>query len=311
MDLVGPRIIWNAEWKDRPGPGHRVLGLAEHYPADVVVLQRPARRWWADIIPFLHAQGTRVVVDVDDRFDAVKKDHVGYRDQHGDVVNYRFVDDACRQADVVTVTTPALQERYGHGHGVVLPNLVPTYYLDIVAMKRPETLGWSGVVGTHPGDLAATQGGVAQALATTGWSFFMVGPHDGVSQALHLSSTRLESTGYLPFEEYAWALAEMELGIVPLEDNVFNEAKSCLKMLEMAALGVPVLASPTPDNVRLHRLGIGQVVESRGQWYRQARRYMASEQLRIDLAEKGREVAATLTYELGCEAWLDAWEGRL
>jgi hypothetical protein len=250
------------------------------------------------------------VVDVDDRFDAVRKDHIGYRDQQGDVVNHRYVDAACRLADVVTVTTPALLERYGYGHGVVLPNLVPSYYLDIVGMKRPQTLGWSGVVGTHPGDLAATQGGVAQALANTGWSFFMVGPGNGVSQALGLGSAPMEATGFLSFEEYCWALAEMEVGIVPLEDNLFNQAKSCLKMLEMAALGVPVLASPTPDNVRLHRLGIGQLVDSRGQWYRQAKRLMASEQLRVDMAEKSREVVATLTYELGAEAWLDAWEGR-
>jgi glycosyltransferase involved in cell wall biosynthesis len=260
-------------------------------------------------VPFLHAQGTRVVVDVDDRFDAIKKDHFGYADQQGDIVSHRWVDLACRHADTVTVTTPALLDRYGYGHGVVLPNLVPAHYLDIVGIRRPNTLGWSGFVNTHPGDLAATQGGVAQALAHTGWSFFTVGAPGGVAAELGLPQEP-EASGPVPFAEYIWALAEMEVGIVPLEDNPFNRAKSCLKMLEMAAVGVPVVASGTPDNLRLHRLGIGAIADGRGQWRRATLRLMANEQERVDLAEKGREVAATLTYELGAEAWLDAWEGR-
>jgi glycosyltransferase involved in cell wall biosynthesis len=312
VDYVGPKVIWNRPWQSRPGPDHQVLGIAEPYPADVVVLQRPSRRWWADIIPYLRAQRVRVVVDVDDRFDAIRKDHVGYADQQGNVVNHRWVDEAARQADLVTVTTPALRDRYGHGHGVVLPNLVPSHYLDIVAMSRPRTLGWSGFVSTHPGDLASTGGGVAQALAQSGWGVFIVGHPWHVAEELGLfPGTDVEPTGAISFQEYPWALAEMELGIVPLEDNDFNRSKSCLKMLEMAALGVPVIASPTPDNARLHRLGIGVPADGRSQWRRVARRLMDNEQMRADLAGKGREVASTLTYDLRCEAWLDAWEGRL
>src|SRR5215472_7766299 len=75
VDMTGPLIVWNREWHGAPPPDARALALANKPEADTVVMQRPARRWWADIIPMLQQLGIRVVVDVDDDFHAIAKSH--------------------------------------------------------------------------------------------------------------------------------------------------------------------------------------------------------------------------------------------
>ncbi len=75
-------------------------------------------------------------------------------------------------ADLVTVTTPALAERYGsHGRVKVLPNLVPASYFDIpthAPRKVSPTVGWTGSVVTHVGDLDVMGGVIPGVLAETG-----------------------------------------------------------------------------------------------------------------------------------------------
>lgn len=309
IDQVGPPVYWDKPWKgDSPPVGARCVGLAAPVDADVVVFQRPTVLYRLDAIRHLRAAGVRVVVDVDDRLDRVHKSHAARRSFYQPTANHEILDVCCQEADLVTCSTPALAGRYGHGHGVVLPNLVPARYLTMWGLKRPGTVGWSGYVGTHPTDLQQT-GGAVDVVLRDGWSFHVVGDGVGVRQALGLSDEPT-ATGTVSFEEYPLALAELEVGIVPLELSEFNAAKSCLKAMEMAALGVPVVMSPTPDNLRLHRMGVGTVAESRGQWRRLLGRLVADTDLRYQMADTGRQVMAGLTYEEHCGRWWDAWTSQ-
>jgi glycosyltransferase involved in cell wall biosynthesis len=52
---------------------------------------------------------------------------------------------------------------------------------------------------------------------------------------------RLPATGY---ESYLGLLGECDISIAPLEDYVFNDAKSNIKYLEAAAIGLPSVCSP-------------------------------------------------------------------
>lgn len=55
---------------------------------------------------------------------------------------------------------------------------------------------------------------------------------------------------------YRLGLASLDIGIVPLQDTAFNQAKSALKALEFAAAGVPVVASDLPEFVTLRDAGL-------------------------------------------------------
>lgn len=311
VSMVGPTVLWNQPWDGREPPEWVKVCGVQAPEADVVVLQRPGRRWWADLIPHIQAHGVAVVVDVDDRFDAIHPSNVArgaYVHRDGATHSERWIDAACRAADLVSATTPALVERYGHGHGILLPNYIPERYLDIRAPKRAHTIGWAGSVDTHPGDLETTGGAVEAVLARTGWSFHVVGTGVGVAQRLRLRSIP-SATGWVPLAVYPDRVAELEVGIVALADTDFNASKSALKASEMAALGVAVVMSPTPDNLRLHRAGVGVLAGSPGRWRRALSALVSSSERRAELVANGRAAMEGLTYEAHCGRWMDAWAG--
>lgn len=327
---------------------HRPVALVGEPETDVVVLQRPLHRWKGDLIDALQRAGVAVVVEIDDDFGAVHPRNAAWPDAHrewmrdaearerglldgtpvetlsrsGRVWRRKvgvladesdlWLRRACKAADLVTVTTPALADRYApHGRVAVLPNLVPERYLSIAAAPRDGvTVGWGGTVATHPDDLEVTGGGVARAVAETGARFEVVGDGEGVATGLGLDAPP-SVTGWVDLEDWPAALARFDVGIVPLADSRFNRGKSALKMLEMAAVGVPSVASPTPDNVRLARMGVGLLAADAAHWRQWVRLMVDREGAREDLAGRGREVAAGLTYEAHSERWLDAWAQAL
>lgn len=294
----------------------RLVALQSIPDVDVVVIQRPLSAWRADVVPLLQQAGIRVAVEIDDDFSTIHPGNVSWRSchpRHSPARNWAHLARACRQADLVVATTPALARRYaGHGRSVVVPNHVPAAYLD----ERRDlqaigpVVGWTGSVDTHPTDLQVTRGGVQRALDGTSAVMAVVGTGQGVQRHLGLAAAPLAS-GWRPLDQYPQAMAQFDIGIVPLDDIAFNQAKSWLKGLEMAAVGVPFVASPTDDYVRLHARGAGLLAAKPKDWQRQLRRLIDSPAEREDLAAVGRSVAAGLTIEGNADRWWDAWTSCL
>jgi glycosyltransferase involved in cell wall biosynthesis len=323
---------------------HRPVGLVSEPETDVVVLQRPLHRWKGDLIDALQRAGVAVVVEIDDDFGAVHPRNAAWPDAHrewmrdaearerglldgtpvetlsrsGRVWRRKvgvladesdlWLRRACKHADLVTVTTPALAGRYApHGRVGVLPNLVPERYLAVSAPPHDGVVvGWGGTVATHPDDLAVTGGGVGRAVTVSGARFRVIG--DGVRVRADLGlDQEPEVAGWVPLEGWPSALASFDVGIVPLQPSVFNAGKSALKMAELAAVGVPVVASPTPDNVRLARRGVGLLASDPARWEQWTRLLAENGEARVQLAGRGREVMAGQTYEAHAGRWWDAW----
>jgi len=298
------------------------VGIATLPEADVVVLQRAAQRTQAEMIPHLQAAGIAVVIDVDDDFSAIPPDNVAH--QHYDPErsphrNHEHLEAACDLADLVTCATPALAHRYApHGRFAVLPNCVPERYLQERQVRRLAgrawdstvklKVGWTGSLDTHPGDLEVTQGAVGRVLKEyESVSYFRtIGTGKGVREALKLHRGD-NASGWLPIDLYPRALVDLDIGIVPLRRCAFNRAKSWLKGLEMAALGVPFVASHTPEYERLAKLGAGRLAARPQDWERELRALLQSPALRDDVAARGMQVAREFTIEKNSWRWLDAW----
>jgi hypothetical protein len=117
--------------------------------ADVVVLQRPLRRETYLTIKGLQQHGIKVVVELDDDFQAVQLSNAAYRESNPALSpekNWEWLKKSCAIADWVTVTTPALAARHApRGRVTVLPNYVPASYLSIEREPHENTwVGWSG-----------------------------------------------------------------------------------------------------------------------------------------------------------------------
>lgn len=293
--------------------GNRIVGLAQDIEADVVVVQRPCRIQYLEMFEILQKQGIRVVVDFDDDLTAIHRNNPAYGPYnylHEDKgMHQRYGTIAAQMADGVVVTTPRLQEVYG---GVVVPNGVPAAYL---AIPRPKnllvTVGYVGHTATHPDDLQVTHGGVNQALTETkGLSRFLA--LGDQKTLVNLGIRERDPHSWVPgvhLAQYAGFVSQLDIGIVPLTGTPFNQAKSWLKFLEYASLGVAPVVSPTYDNMRGVEAGAAVAAHNPGDWIREVRSLIQEPERLSALQKRAREFAATQTIEGRAIEWWEAWTG--
>lgn len=276
--------------------------------ADVAVFARPTRWPLVEAIRCLQAKGVAVVVDMDDDFTAIDPQNTAWAVSRS-VEDWEAASEACRIADLVTVTTPALARRYApHGRYAVLPNYIPKSYLDITTERDGTTVGWAGSVSTHPNDLQVTRGAVANAVRDTAARFLVVGDGVKVKANLGLSDPPFVS-GVVPLADYPHLVARLDVGIVPLADSPFNRAKSALKLSEYAALGVAAVASPTPDNLRVHSEGVGVIARKPRDWRREVTRLLTDDDYRTEIVLRSRRSVRTI--DGNGWRWAEAWARAL
>jgi hypothetical protein len=287
-----------------------------------MVFQRLTHQWMAEAVPLLRAKGVAVVIDVDDDLSCVHPRNPAYQSMHpsnagkrdrrtGQVHrhSWQHLAAACREATLVTVSTPALLTRYArHGRGHVIYNHLPDIYYG-VPHEDSTVLGWPAALASHPDDPSAVGGAVAR-LVAEGAEFRVTGDPVGVGAAFGLPCDPQGRMGVSP-DQWPAAVAELGIGLAPLADTVFNSAKSWLKPLEMSALGIPWVASPRAEYVRLHERGAGVLADNPRRWYRELRRLIDNEALREERAEAGRAVAEGLMLTGNEWRWWEAWTRAL
>lgn len=285
--------------------GHTVKDVLD-VDADVVVLQRVTHAYMAQAVGIMRAKGITVVVDVDDDLSSIHPSNPAWAVHRpgAGLHSWHSVALACRNASLVTVSTPALLDVYArHGRGHVLPNYLPDYYYGLPRVDS-DTIGWPGSYHSHPNDPESLGGAVAR-LVDEGAEFVMRGDSTGAGRAFGLSAD--PPGGPVPIEEWPAAVASLGIGIAPLADTKFNRSKSWLKPLEMSAAGVPWVASPRAEYERLHALGAGVLADRPRAWYRELKRLRESPALRAELSEAGRAVAERLRLSQNAWRWQEAW----
>lgn len=284
--------------------------------ADLIIIQRPLHNSFASVIRQAKRQGIATIVELDDDFDATSKHNVAYDNMFSySHSNVNWLKEACLEADHVTVSTPALEKYAPHGRVSVLRNYVPESIFDITPRYErnvePFRIGWTGSTQTHPTDLQVTKGVIGQTLKNNGLSFGVVGDGAQVQSFLKLSSlTPFKKTGWVGLDQYYEEIVKMmDLGIVPLELSNFNQAKSHLKGIEMAALGIPFIASDTREYQRLAAYGVGKTARNPGEWRRHIQRWIdRPEQMIRDAKNYRDKIEAEFTYEQNAHEWVDVWE---
>lgn len=292
--------------------GEVVVGV-DPPECDVAVFQRPLDKALAETIPFLQEAGIGVVVEIDDDFHAVDPRNIAWSNTVGKVKNTTHKNNlarACSVADVVTMTTPALARRYGGERSVIIPNYVPERYLSIPQSPLYDfaRVGWSGSIETHPNDLQEMGGAIPRLLRERLMEFRVVGTGVGVASRVGIPADyEMPTTGWVDLQDYPDYMADIDVGLVPLQLNPFNEAKSWLKGLEFAALGSPFVASPTePYRNLFEQYGIGAIARKSKHWYGAIKSQMDDP---VELGQEYRHKVDLndLVIERRVQEWVDAW----
>jgi hypothetical protein len=250
---------------------------------DRLIVQRaacPSRALANDLVQSCRQQGVPLILDLDDALFALPAEHP---EQLRYAPAIPALDDLLTLADLrVFSTTPlALQcrermECIGQAPGVdaVLANgLDPGLWAGAERFPRSEPDGPLKLLymgsRTHDADLALILPEL-DALAARDPSVFHLTLVGGLSQPLQrpwvdVVEVPLEARRYPRFVRWLRRLPRHDLGLAPLVLNAFNAAKSDLKLLDYAAMGLPTLCSPGPAYQHLLAAGLAFAAEP-GQW---------------------------------------------
>jgi len=328
------RLIWPAQVLQQQGyditivpPSDRGAFNAEikndrvtrvHYPrdADVIVMQRVSHKYLAQAVEVIRNDGVAVIMDIDDDLSTIHPNNPAWKMLHpktggGTSVqdhSWHNVDLAAKTSTLTIVSSDALAVKYRGVHGArVLHNRVPDHYLNVYH-EDSATIGWCGSAWTHPDD-GPTVGPAVARLVNAGVDFMFAGPEEHVATAFGISENAVNATGGLHIKDWPEGVAKIGIGIAPLADTKFNSAKSWLKPMEYAALGIPCVMSPRAEYVRLHEeTGIGVLADRPKDWYRELKRFVEDGPYRRLTGALARAEAAKLTYSQHAWRWMEVWD---
>jgi glycosyltransferase involved in cell wall biosynthesis len=145
--------------------------------------------------------------------------------------------------DRFVVSTQPLAEAFAglHSDIRVIENRLPVTWWKGLESKRQRgckpRVGWAGGI-SHTGDLDLIADVVRELAAEVEWVFMGMCP-DAIRPYVS------EAHSGVDIESYPAALAALDLDVAlaPVEQNLFNECKSNLRLLEYGACGFPVICS--------------------------------------------------------------------
>lgn len=207
--------------------------------------------------------------------------------------------DCLRRANLITASTPHLADRLAEFERpvLVLPNSIPDHVFDLPLHKFSHSsgndaddavvLGWRGSP-THAEDFHEAVHGLNRVLQNPNVFLQIIGskPTDKLPDAQVMYNGWIKN-----LDDFYSALA-FDIGVIPLADNVFNQSKSHIAALEMAARGIPVVASDSPAyrDFVIHG-STGFLVKQRHEWAKYLNILIKDPDLRHLMGQHARERA--------------------
>lgn len=214
----------------------------ERYDPDVIILQRQITD---DRLESMRRMGafSRAfkIYELDDYLPNLPLKSIHRQDMPKDIL--KAMRRGFSLVDRLVVSTEALADAYAGMHGDirVVENCLPPEWWRALRGKRRAgarpRVGWAGGIG-HTGDLELIADVVKELANEVEWVFFGMCPD-------RLRPYISEFHPGVQIESYPMALSllNLDLALAPLEQNLFNECKSNLRLLEYGACGVPVICS--------------------------------------------------------------------
>jgi glycosyltransferase involved in cell wall biosynthesis len=217
--------------------------------------------------------------------------------------------------DLVVCSTPYLADRArqaGARNVVVIRNMIDAERF--APVDQPETrpvFGWSGTVRTRERDVAVLRGVLGSFLEANACRFHHAGSHHGDAPpfARHagLRPDLVTASGH----EWPWRsellYVDFHVGVIPLARSPWNLGKSALKGLEMAAAGIPAIASDTPEYRWAESEGLCVTARHPADWKRHLTRLLDRDE-RVAQADEARAAVKAHTPEARGDEWADALE---
>lgn len=212
---------------------------------EVVVVQRQVTDGNLKALKMMRKLGKKIVYDLDDNMWALPSTNPAQKHFQQMAKGFGV---CAQQASVVTVSTMGLKNAVQREMPslkcdiLVTPNALDFNLYKPSELQKDEDrtlIGWAGS-GTHEGDLREISGVFPKVLdknKSTYVEFVGMEPPDWYER---MCVKAWVPVGEFPSRFCNWS---WDICVAPLENIRFNKSKSCLKMLECAALRIPCLVS--------------------------------------------------------------------
>lgn len=211
-------------------------------------------------------------------------------------------------ADIVTVSSPGLLERYSQIHPAVvyLPICVPDDMVEWpVVYPADLTVGWAGSMHKRqdwPGLAWALNDYARREPAAR---FHMYG-------ADYTGGLLGERCTFTPFDhdvDAFWRSLSFHIGLAPLSDTYFNAGKCHTKLIEYGARGIPTVASAIGQYTEWIEHGVnGFLVHDPADWVRYLLE-LSDESVRTAMAKAAHESAREWTFSKHIHRWESVFAG--
>jgi GT2 family glycosyltransferase len=248
--------------------------------------------------------GLHIVQMVDDLLGFVPKKHPGQRFQSRE--GHQRMSEALKKSDAMVVTTLPLLEHYQKyvPNVSIIPNCLSSKWFALQPVKTKNKrlrVGWIGA-GQHQGDLEIINDVVAALSDRVDWVFM----------GMHTEQAKTHIKEFHPFvsiKDYAEKMASLNLdvAVAPLEDHVFNQCKSNLRLLEYGAMSWPVVCS----DVYPYQTNNPPVLRCKPDfhlWMAALERLIDDQDLRLEM---GRKLHAWVRQHHSLDNWGGAWFSSL
>ena len=274
---------------------------------DVLALQRPAGRSGTRLLERYIGRATKLVYETDD--DMLNADSAGI--PH--LVNEQLresVRRCLRLVDMVTVTNEYLADtiRPYNDNIRILPNHVKAGLLRLTRPKADRlTIGWAGGT-SHLGDMIEIADPLRAVLSDNPevdihFMGFDFGPLlGGLRKQSRWTAWQHDLGAY-------YKSVDFDIGIAPSADDKFNRSKSWIRALEMAAMGIPIVAAnrlPYSDFVIDGKTGY--LVNNADEWQARLNELIHDPEMRGELRSAAKEQAEDWIIEDGWTKWEAAYE---
>jgi glycosyltransferase involved in cell wall biosynthesis len=211
-------------------------------------------------------------------------------------------------ADVVTVSSPGLLERYSklHPRVVYLPIVIPD---DLPEWPLPQhdglIVGWAGSTHKRQDWPGVTRALVEFAKLAPEVRFRMYGA-DYTGSAL---GSRCEAVPFNPDVRRFWRSLDFDIGVAPLTDTEFNRGKTFTKLIEYGSRHIPTISSAVGQNTDWIDHGVnGFLVHDPSEWvaYLLA---LTDDETRTAMAKAAYESACEWTVSKHVHRWEAVFSG--
>jgi glycosyltransferase involved in cell wall biosynthesis len=274
-------LVLIAYWK-------RFVALFTVFAYDRIIIEKELFPYFPAFFEWLFIRlGVRYIVDYDD---AIFHNY----DQHPNslirTILKNKIDRVMRYSRVVVVGNEYLEDRAkkaGAKNVQIIPTVVDLERYPIKEHKthQPVIVGWIGTQSTFEKHFAGIKEIIQKILQQYPVEFYVI----GVTRDLGLG----DRVKYFSWSEdtETEAILDFDIGIMPLQNSLFEKGKCAYKLVQYMACGLPVIASPVGMNKEIVQENLnGYWADNEDEWITSVGKYVNDVNLRRKHGLAGRDV---------------------